>query len=472
MRAATLLAPSMPRSSLAPGRLACCLVACCLVWAPAALAQDVALVGGRVLPVEGPALDSGTVLIRGGRIVEVGDDVTVPEGVRRIDCKGRVVTPGLIDADSMLGLDTGDRTGNRVSLDQSATAAFDPWDAQVRTALGQGVTCVLSTGNSRDLKGGTAGVVLLRPGRTVTVGGDGALVFNVSTGSNADGAWGAQRAHGFAGVFRGLAAYQEAHERYRRDLAEYAAEAERTEPTDEERLLLPRAVLERLDQLSPEQRAAWREAAYKAMGLPKRYTKPKDLPKPPRAPGANVETELLLETVSGEGDRRRVLVRAELSGDLGACLDVVEEHGLRATVLGGTGLLDGAQRLRRLGTPVVLTHLGDARLHDEGPLADRPPGLAASLVQAGLEPALASGDAVGGTRFLRLLVAREIGEGLSAEDGLRTVTLWAARAAGVEAELGSITAGKRGDVVVWSGDPFAATTRVERVFVGGEDALE
>ena len=84
---------------------ALCGAACAaLVAAAGANAQTVAITGGTVYPVSGPAIQNGTVLIRDGKIVAVGADVAVPAGAQRIDATGKLVTPGLIDASTQLGL--------------------------------------------------------------------------------------------------------------------------------------------------------------------------------------------------------------------------------------------------------------------------------------------------------------------------------------------------------------------------------
>ncbi len=67
--------------------------------------DDYALVGGTVVPVTGPPIPNGTVLVQDGRITAVGTGVTVPAGVERIDVRGKYVYPGLIDAGTGLGLE-------------------------------------------------------------------------------------------------------------------------------------------------------------------------------------------------------------------------------------------------------------------------------------------------------------------------------------------------------------------------------
>ena len=63
-----------------------------------AAAQTIAIVGGRSMPVSGPLIENGTVVIDGGRITAVGANVPLPAGARVVDAKGKWVTPGLINA--------------------------------------------------------------------------------------------------------------------------------------------------------------------------------------------------------------------------------------------------------------------------------------------------------------------------------------------------------------------------------------
>ena len=102
-------------------------------------AQSIAITGGKVYPVSGPVLERGTVLIRDGRIVAVGADVAVPADAQRIDASGKVVTPGLMNASTQLGLveigaiestrETRSRRGDGVA------AAFMPWEGLNTTSI-------------------------------------------------------------------------------------------------------------------------------------------------------------------------------------------------------------------------------------------------------------------------------------------------------------------------------------------------
>src|SRR5688500_7790087 len=69
-----------------------------------AAAQTIAITGGRVFPVSGPAIDGGTVVVTNGRITAVGANVAIPAGAQRIDATGKWVTPGFINSSTQLGV--------------------------------------------------------------------------------------------------------------------------------------------------------------------------------------------------------------------------------------------------------------------------------------------------------------------------------------------------------------------------------
>jgi imidazolonepropionase-like amidohydrolase len=67
----------------------------------------VALTNLRILPVSRGPIESGTIVIRGGKIAAVGADVTPPAGATVVDCKGLTALPGLVNPHSRLGLSDG-----------------------------------------------------------------------------------------------------------------------------------------------------------------------------------------------------------------------------------------------------------------------------------------------------------------------------------------------------------------------------
>src|SRR5262245_52860546 len=106
------------------------------VAAPVALgAQTIAITGGTVFPVSGPRIERGTVVIKDGKIIAVGANVTIPDGAERVDASGKWVTPGLINAATNLGLSEGggpqfsggfDET--RATAPKGVSASFNAWE--------------------------------------------------------------------------------------------------------------------------------------------------------------------------------------------------------------------------------------------------------------------------------------------------------------------------------------------------------
>jgi imidazolonepropionase-like amidohydrolase len=423
------------------------------------------LVGGEVRSAAGPVVRGGTVLVRGGRIEAVGADVNVPDGARRIDVTGAVVTPGFVDADGALPIPVEERFAPRWGVDLRAADAVDADDPRLATARRQGVTSFLVTGDARGNFAATAALVA-NSSPAAVLDADGPLVVTLATPDVAGGVWGAQRLAEVRGVYVDARERREALARWRRDLQRYEERRAAEAPIAVERLLLPSDLVEEMSRWPPERRAAWREAALKSAGREKDWTRPKDLARPPLRPVRDPALDLVIATMDAASGRR-TLVRTQTAADVRAALALAKEFGLSVTVTGGEGLAEDAEELAAAKVPVVVGDAADTAFRAEGPLAARRPGLAARLVAAGLHPAIASGGAGGGARFLRLLAAREIGEGLAPDDALRAVTAWAAEAAGAADKVGSLAPGRRADVVVWDGDPFAAASRPRLVLVGG-----
>ncbi len=105
-----------------------------------------AIVGGDIHTVSGPVIRQGTLLIQDGKILEVGQSVTVPEGATVIDAAGKTITPGFV-AMSMRGI--GVRT--TPSAKEKLADVLNPFDQNMKYALGVGITtgCVELSGGRR-----------------------------------------------------------------------------------------------------------------------------------------------------------------------------------------------------------------------------------------------------------------------------------------------------------------------------------
>ena len=61
--------------------------------------NTIAITGGRVLTISHGDIENATVLVENGKIAAVGHNVKVPNGAQVIDARGKVVMPGLFDAE-------------------------------------------------------------------------------------------------------------------------------------------------------------------------------------------------------------------------------------------------------------------------------------------------------------------------------------------------------------------------------------
>jgi len=95
-------------------------VACAALAAPA-MAQTIAITNARIEPVSGPAIPSGTIVLKDGKIAALGAGIAPPAGATVIDAKGGVVTPGLIAPSSNLR-----RLKSAVSARPATTAPARP----------------------------------------------------------------------------------------------------------------------------------------------------------------------------------------------------------------------------------------------------------------------------------------------------------------------------------------------------------
>jgi len=139
--------------------------------APPAPPRTFTLVNATIHPASGPDIPSGHVVVRDGKIAEVGAGVAVPAGATRIDGKGKTVTAGLIESATQLGLievdaeESGNdgRFGAQPTEIHAAYRAVDGYDGRsvgIPVARTGGLTSAI-TGPSGGLVAGQAAWVSL-----------------------------------------------------------------------------------------------------------------------------------------------------------------------------------------------------------------------------------------------------------------------------------------------------------------------
>ncbi|MFI5234713.1 MAG: amidohydrolase [Gemmatimonadales bacterium] len=129
-----------------------------------------------IMTATGPEIVGGSILLRDGKIVAVGKDLTAPADATVIDGTGKFVTPGIIDDHSHLGVyaapgtwaeSDGNEATNPVTANVWAEHSFWPQDPQIPLAVAGGVTVIQALPGSANLIGGRSATLRLIPARTV-----------------------------------------------------------------------------------------------------------------------------------------------------------------------------------------------------------------------------------------------------------------------------------------------------------------
>lgn len=102
-----------PRSVLWPAPL---LLLCALAARGDEPGEVLVIRAGRVIPIEGPELAPGTIVLRDGKVEAVGRRVVPPPGARVLDVPELTVMPGLVSPRSRFGLRSYRRSGNHADL--------------------------------------------------------------------------------------------------------------------------------------------------------------------------------------------------------------------------------------------------------------------------------------------------------------------------------------------------------------------
>jgi len=385
-------------------------------------AQTVAITGGKVYPVSGPVIENGTVVITNGKISAVGANVPIPAGAQRIDATGKIVTPGFVNSSTQLGVqeisavnDTRDMSARGKD---NIAAAFTVWEGlnpnsvMLAPSRKEGITSfvVIPTGG---LIAGQAALVDVVPGTTTDM------------------------------IIRAPVA-----------MVAEIGDAQSAGVTSRGELLVK--LREILDDTKYFQ--AHRQAFDRAETR--------------NFSASRLDLEAMIPVVEG---RLPLLITVDRESDIDAAMRLAKEFNVKLIIGGGAEAWMMADKLAAARIPVLT-----------GAMNNIPAGFASLgqrqenaglLRKAGVGVALI-GNAGGGdeeafnVRNLKQEAGNAVAYGMTWDDALRAVTLAPAEFFGVADRVGSLQSGREGNVVVWSGDPFEFTTRVEHVFVRGREYNE
>lgn len=383
-----------------------------------AAAQTIAITGGKVYPVSGAPIEHGTVLMRDGKIVAVGANVTIPANAQRIDATGKWVTPGFVNAATELGVteigavaDTRDEFAKGkegIAAGFRVVDGLNPRSPRIQQAREDGVTTVgvLPLGG---LIAGQAAVVDLNDGSaaSMTVKAPAAMVGEIGNAEQA-----------------GVGARGEVIERLRELIEDTKAYARNTQ--------------------------AYNRAQTRSLVA------------------SRLDLEAMVPVVEG---KEPLLVFADRASDIEEALALAKEYGLKLMIGDGAEAWMVADELAAAKVPVITGAMNNIP-NTFAQLGNRQES-AALLRKAGVDVAL-MGNAGGGDEEafnvgnIRYEAGNAVAYGMSWDDALRAVTLAPAQIFGVADRVGSLAPGREANVVVWSGDPFEFSSQAEHVFIRGQ----
>lgn len=139
---------------------------CLFLSAVFSLGQDLLIKNGRILTVTNGEIPSGDILIIGGIIRQIGENLIAPDGVKVIDASGKYVIPGIIDSHTHIAL-TGTNEGSvAISSEVKMRDVITAEDTSIYTALTGGVTMVHTMHGSANPIGGENIVLKMKWGKT------------------------------------------------------------------------------------------------------------------------------------------------------------------------------------------------------------------------------------------------------------------------------------------------------------------
>lgn len=373
------------------------------------------ILGGRLITAEGQEFANGYVDFKDGVITAFGDIADAPETNDEIyDAKGGYIMPGFIDAHTHIGIyeqnvrwegnDVNEMT-DPVTPHLKAVDGIYPFDPSFADSVGCGVTSAVVGPGSANVIGGEMAFIKLVGDDISDMIVKAPCSMKMALGENPKSSYG-------------------------------------------------------LKQKAPQTRMASAAILRNALLKAKQYLEKKEAGKDP---AYDEKCEALIPVIKGE---LMAHIHAHRCDDILTAIRVANEFGIRYTIIHAT---DGVRAARQLKEAGVIPVIGPVLSGSSKPeTSNRSLKTAGILNAQGIEVALTTDHPVGPLQHLNVSAAVCVREGLDMDAAIRSITINAAKASGVEDRVGSIAVGKDADIVVWTKHPFDFLSKAEAVFVNGK----
>lgn len=370
---------------------------------------------GILVTIENGTYEKGYVDFENGKITAFGDMAAAPAYDGEImDAQGGYIMPGFMDAHTHIGIseegmrwegEDCNETVHPVTPDMRVVDGINPLDIAIPKARKAGITSAVVSPGSTNVIGGQAAVMkLCRETNVEKMILKAPCAIKCATGENPKRNYGENKGR------------------------------------------------------SPMTRMGTAAVFRKTMENARRYMKKKDAGEDVYDPEFDALIPLLKKEIPAH-------IHAHRADDILTAIRLCKEFDLRLSTVHTTVGKHVIPEIAASGIiPIVGPCIGPAGKPETvgGDLA-----MGAMLEEAGVEFALCTDHDVIALWQLPYLCSIMVREGLSEDAAFRSITINAAKAAGVEDRVGSIALGKDADIVVFSGHPFHYLTKTKAVFING-----
>jgi imidazolonepropionase-like amidohydrolase len=415
------------------GQLIALLLAASLALPASALPAPAvyAIKGAKIYMLSGPAIENGTVIIRGGKIAAVGATVEIPTDAQVIDAAGLEVYPGLFDPVTQLGLSEVGAVSATMDVTELgdfnpelvAATAVNPASAHIDVTRASGITHVIAAPGA--------------PGFEVDGGG---VISGQASAFSLSG-WTFEEMQ----ISRSVAMVIN-WPTIRTRTFDFATFRYKEKPYADAKKEYDKSVNEMSDWLD----RARHYAQAKEKGSPALYER-------------DIKLESLVPVVEG---KLPVLVIAGQARDIRNAVEFCTKRNLRMILADGAQSWKVKDLLKEKKIPVILGPIERLPEEEDAPY-DKPMSQPAELYAAGI-PFAFSSFGYSFSRRLSQFAGTAVAYGLPHEEALKAVTINAAKMFGLDDQLGTIEPGKIANLIVTNGDPLEIRTDVRYLFIKGQ----
>jgi imidazolonepropionase-like amidohydrolase len=369
----------------------------------------VAVRGARIIPISGPEIANGVLVVHRGKITAVGDSRTaIPRGATVVDGTNKVLMPGLVDTHSHIGGGDGGDASAAMHPDVRILDAIDPRSDTFRKARTGGITTVnVMPGSGHLMSGQTVYLKLRNADRIVDMLPDRTM----------DGIYGGLKMANGTNSLRGTGPFP----------------GTRGRQTAMQRGIFIRA---------------------------QEYVAKEDAPR-------DLQMETMAEVLQG---KRIVHFHTHTHYDILTVLRLKEEFGFRVVLHHVSDAWAVADEIAAAGVASSIIHIDAPGGKLE--TMNITPENGAALERAGADFGYHTDDGITDSRLFLRSAAFGMRSGVSRAKAIEAMTLAGARMLDLEDRVGSLDVGKDADFIILNGDPFSVYTRIEQTWVEGDKVFD